>query len=196
MKNELHYPRMIIGGILFTLLIIGLRYLNNDPPSLITTMLVFLAGAALGQLSANPEKSFIKTVVFHGILLFILWNLLAPITKVDTNNFMVKKAELVSIIIIAIAFLETDVMNAIRHAIHKPTRAILGPLGGFLVMTILPFILFPHLGEWIAAGFSTYWYIGFTLLALFWIWLYIRLVKKVFPAWSASIIKLLGRKEN
>lgn len=174
-EPKLHYWRMIIGGIIFSAFMIGLKVLTQQNVSFWTSLLVFIAGALTGQLSASEDRSIIKTIIFHAILVFILWTILTPISSGPAGTFIVKKAEITSIIIIILILLERDVLNALKKPFKRPSLAYLGPIGG-----ILAFILFTTtlgLGTYITYLATHYWWIVLIGLIVWWIFLFKGTIK-------------------
>ena len=174
-EPKIHYWRMILGGLIFSAFIIGLKVLTQQNVSFWTSLLVFTAGALTGQLSGSQDRSIIKTIIFHAVLVFILWTILTPIAQGPAGTIIVKKAEITSIIIIILILLERDVLNALKKPFKRPSLATIGPIGGILILILLTSTL--GLGTYITYAATHYWWVILIGLIIWWIFLFKGTIK-------------------
>jgi hypothetical protein len=173
-------------GIIFMLLIAGIKYLSKTDIGFASLMVTFLFGGVVGLLAMTPKDSFIKNVVFIFTFAWLIWAFLSPVSVVG-DNWVVKSTELLAIITIVVIFLEKEFWNSFNRMRNKPARFGIGFVGSiFLAILISKFGLFQAFFSLLNKHWALW--VGFVLLWV--IFLFFLVTRSL-----SKLIKKLGKRK-
>lgn len=191
-KNlQKHYGSIafFLGGFLFMVLINAIKYLTQQEVGLFSLMLVFLAGGGVSYLSLSKHTSFGKNIIFLGMVLFVVYTIVNPFED-GGGKIIINKLPLLTVIVLGIMFLESEVWNAINRWRQNPQSAAPKFIGSILLFLILLPQMF---GEAIGKFFSDYWYLIIVFLLVWMPFVYFLFSKKLHKV-GQQVVKGMGKK--
>ena len=118
MKDNKKIALSMLSGIIFLLLVTGIRHLTNQDLSIIGYLSAFLFGAVIGMLGSTPHTSFIKNLSFTAAIIWLIWAAFTPITVIGTN-WVINKPYLVLGITAFIILAEKEFWNIFKKIPSK-----------------------------------------------------------------------------
>ena len=173
----------LIGGVAFTALLTIARYLTGQPlMGVFSIIVMLLIGTLATHFIIRKDHPVSRNVWLQIILLIAFWTITNPVSTMG-NNIILKKAEFMSILIMALLFIGKDISSAINKVKQKPVNLAPGIIGSLLFLWLINSL---GLSDAIWGFVGQHW-LSIILLILIW-WVFLgRIVKK-------QILKLTGSK--
>lgn len=113
MKDNKRIALSVVSGLLFLMLVLGIRHATNQELSLIGLISAFLFGSLIGLLGTTQHTSFIKNIIFTGAIIWLIWAAFTPIQTVG-DNWIINKPYLVLGITAFVFLAEKQFLNIFR----------------------------------------------------------------------------------
>lgn len=163
--NDKKKVSFLLGGILFTIIISALKYFMYKDITFFSTLFIFILGGLFGLVALSKETNFLKNMIFASVIFIPLWIWFEPIS-LSGNIYSVKRVEFITLVLLAITFTWTEIVNSI---LRSHGRQPSGHMGFVANIALMIFLFTSGLMDIIGAWMSDNWLYTILFLIVWWI---------------------------